>query len=141
MVPSSPDGPFTQQFMKTIPRLLTVASVVVCLLASSTSAMAQPFVTQSSPSRVTFTLDILPRKSIFSTAVWGQVHSQQGACAKAACTYRIFPGKTFRLVEKPLSPKKHPFKYWVLPGGKHDSSHAVTLKVVQDEELVAQFKS
>lgn len=108
--------------------------------AGGVSAGATP-ARHDSKARITFTIDILPRKSIFTTGVWGQVRfNKKAVCGTAACTYRIYPGPTYWFTEKAVSAKKHPFQYWVLPNNKHSTAKSVRLKLMYSEKLIAEFK-
>jgi hypothetical protein len=104
------------------------------------SPMDPPAQMQFAAARITFTLDILPRKGEFSTAVWGKVRFKKGVCATSSCGYRVYRNVVFRFNVTATDPKRHPFQFWVLPSGKKVASHRVTLKVTQPEALTAQFK-
>jgi hypothetical protein len=90
---------------------------------------------------ITFLVRITPpRKGLYSTAVWGKVSFKKGTCSSTNCGYRVYRNMTFRFSEACLNSKKHPFRFWVLPNGKTDKDHKITLKISQPEALTAQYR-
>lgn len=107
------------------------------LTPSNTAAKSRP---AGKNKYLTLTVNISPLKNAFSGTAWGRVTSKEGVCAIASCGYHIRPGVTIHLKAGSVNSKKHPFRHWVLPNGKHPTSKKVTLKITKTELVAARFK-